>query len=190
MKTKAIYPGSFNPFHAGHFAIAGKATRVFDKIIILVASNPNKNQLVPLKKRAEWIKTIVKLQENWKGKVKVDFTERPIYEYCYDNNITHIVKGLRNSADFEYEKVQSQMNDSLINLKCKGINDFRSLETVFFTSDGLLEDISSSIIRELTQVTDSEQFCRFARRYFPLFRYTVDTEYLPKMLTEIYELYK
>lgn len=140
----AVYPGSFNPFHAGHLNILRKAEQVFDKVIILVGANHVKN-VNPL---------LTELPETILNTNKVGYFENMLFEHIEEvkmlegcNDIT-VVKGLRNGSDFENEQTQ-QFYNNILNSK---------LNTVYFICDQEFTKISSSVLRV---VSDYQQFTKY-----------------------------
>ena len=125
MKT-AIYPGSFNPWHDGHQDVLNKALAVFDKVIVAQGLNPAKSE--PLAFSISKVEVV-----SFTGLLK-DF----INNYS-DYRINAIIKGIRNSNDFEYEKTQQYWNEDL------GI----VIPTIYFISDRSLVHVSSSAIRQI-----------------------------------------
>lgn len=134
MKKTAFFPGSFDPFTKGHEDIVLRALPLFDEIIIGIGQNSNKNRYFSL--------------EKMKGYIEKTFQGKPVRVVAYQNltaNIAKevgakfIIRGLRNTTDFEYENSISQVN--------RHING--ELETVFLITSPHLAPISSTIIRDL-----------------------------------------
>ena len=131
---KAVFPGSFDPITIGHVDIVKRGIKVFDEIIIAVGDNTDKKYMFPKEKRVEFVKNtfinsdIIKI-ESYYG-LTVDF--------CKKNNTEFMIRGLRNPADFEFEK-----SIALTNRKMTGI------ETIFFLTSPENSFISSSIVRDL-----------------------------------------
>ncbi|MFY8185114.1 MAG: adenylyltransferase/cytidyltransferase family protein [Bacteroidia bacterium] len=127
MPTIAVFPGSFNPFHKGHYNVLQKAERIFDKVIIAFGRNPDKNQ-----RSWEVPKTIQNRQmAEYEGLV-TDFVDSLGYD-------TIIIRGLRNSTDFQYEQNQFRYIQEL--------KPHVRIVNVFFDKE--FEHISSSGIRTL-----------------------------------------
>ena len=131
---RAVFPGSFDPITLGHQDIINKGLRVFDEIIIGIGENSDKKYMFSAEKRFEFVSTtfdkIKKIDVKCYGGLTVDF--------CKENDAQFIIRGLRNPADFEFEK-----SIALTNREMTGI------ETVFFLTDSKNSFISSSIVRDL-----------------------------------------
>ena len=125
MKKIALFPGSFDPYTLGHHDVIQKSLKLFDKIIICIGHNSNKNRYFDQKKILKKIDTIIynELTAKLAKKYKADF----------------ILRGLRNTTDFEFENSISQLN--------KHLN--KDLETVFIITSPKHAHISSTIIREV-----------------------------------------
>ena len=133
--TIAIYAGSFDPITNGHLDILKNASTIFDKVIIAVAYNVNKKALIPTQDRINLIKTAVAELKN----VEVDSYEGLTYEYAKKQNATVLVRGIRNSKDFEYEMELAQANNSVCS----------DLKTVCLFPKPELSFVSSSLVREI-----------------------------------------
>ena len=134
MKNSAIFPGTFDPFTKGHEAIVKKALSVFDHIVIGIGENTSKQTLFSIEKRMEHI---LSLYENNEAVSVKKYTGLTV-NFCQESNIKHIIRGLRNTKDFEYESSIAHMNHEL-----------KQIETVFFLTDLPLSAINSSIVREI-----------------------------------------
>ena len=138
---KAVYPGSFYPLHAGHINILRRATKMFDSVTLLLAFNPNKKYLVPV----DYLKIMYEnLFKDIGLKAEVDILNEGSFvaDYCKENDISCIVKGLRNGVDLDSEMTQEWFT--------KGLND--NVETVYLSTNDKLRNISSSSIRALTKL--------------------------------------
>ncbi|MGM5629681.1 pantetheine-phosphate adenylyltransferase [Apibacter raozihei] len=136
MKRVAVFPGSFDPITLGHFDIIERAVPLFEKIIVAIGNNSTKSYMFPLEKRMEWIRETVKNYPN----VEVDSFEELTIDYCHRKQAPYIIRGLRNPADFEFEKAIAHTNRTLSK---------KSIETVFFLTSSGKSFISSSIVREI-----------------------------------------
>ena len=108
----AVFPGSFSPFTIGHQAIIKKALPLFDKIIIAIGKNSQKDEYFTIDTRLEWIKSIYRNNK----KIHVTSYSGVTVKFCKKEQAKYILRGLRNSNDFQYEKTIAHMNNSLNNL--------------------------------------------------------------------------
>ncbi len=131
----AVYPGSFDPITNGHLDIIERACRVFDKVIVLVADNPNKKSNFAPALRVEMIKEA--LANN--PKIEVYSDSGLTVRFAKEHQATHLIRGLRAVSDFEYEFSLTSANDYLDS----------SIDTVFFMARGDKTFISSSMIMEM-----------------------------------------
>lgn len=129
-----VYAGSFNPFHGGHQNILRKASNLFDKIYVVAMINSEKENV-----NSYWTgSTLNKYINN----CEIEYsTVRNVLlvDFCRYNKATHIIRGIRNNKDFNYEQELYGYNKIIDN----------SIETIYFMSDKEFENISSSFIREL-----------------------------------------
>ena len=130
----AIYPGSFDPITYGHLDILERALKIFDKVIILVAVNPNKSSRFSLEERVAMIK-----EATAHLNVEVDSTEGLSVAYAKEHGATHLIRGLRAVTDFEYEFQLASANDFIDS----------SIDSVFLMSKQEKSFINSSMIVEL-----------------------------------------
>lgn len=136
MKT-AVFPGSFDPITLGHYDIVERAVPLFDKIIIAIGQNSQKNYMFSLEQRMEFIKKTFKDFPN----VEVDHFKGLTIDYCRSKDVKFILRGLRNPADFEFEKAIAQTNRTL--------TQDNKIETIFLLTSSGKSFISSSIVREI-----------------------------------------
>tara|TARA_B100002051_G_C16370618_1_gene455611 strand:+ start:39 stop:500 length:462 start_codon:yes stop_codon:yes gene_type:complete len=134
-KKIAVFPGSFSPFTKGHESIVLRALPLFDEIIISIGINPSKNEYFSLEERVKWIETIFSQEK----KVKVMKYEGLTIDHCFSVKAKYILRGLRDSHDFKYEKGISQMNYSLNN----------KIETIFMITESKFSHISSTLVRDI-----------------------------------------
>ena len=135
--TKALFAGSFDPLTYGHLDIIKSVAEIFDEVIIGVAYNQQKKGLIPAEKRVQLIEECVNpLYSN----VEVCSYEGLTADFALKHNIKFLVRGLRNSIDFEYEKELCQVNSKL--------ND--NIKTVFLITKPEYSFISSSAAREIS----------------------------------------
>lgn len=134
MKT-ALYAGSFDPFTNGHLDILTQASKIFDRVIIAVAVNSEKKTLLPLETRIELMRKGITGLNN----VSVDSYDGLTVEYAKKHDIKFLVRGVRNSSDFDYELQISNTNKLLDS----------DIETVLLTPKPENSHISSTIVREI-----------------------------------------
>ncbi len=130
-----VYPGSFDPITNGHIGILRRSVSLFDKVILLLAVNPNKKSAFSIEQRLSFMKEVAKGFPN----VEVDFTEGLTIEYCRKVGAKHIIRGLRAVTDFEYEFQLAAANRYLS----------KDIDMVFFMAEEGSSFISSSTINEL-----------------------------------------
>jgi len=135
MKRKALFPGSFDPFTSGHEDIVLRALDLFDELVIAIGHNSNKSRYFSLELMQEKIETTFQHQP----KINVEIFAGLTAHFAEKIDARYIVRGLRNTTDFEYENTISQAN--------RHINP--KLETVFLITSPALSAISSTIVREL-----------------------------------------
>lgn len=135
MNKIAIFPGSFSPFTLGHKSVVDRALPLFEKIIIAIGINSNKNEYFSIKEREQWINEIYKNN----SKIEVQFYEGLTVDLCEKIGANYILRGLRDSHDFKYEKNIAQTN--------KKLND--DIETIFIITPPEISHISSTIVRDI-----------------------------------------
>jgi pantetheine-phosphate adenylyltransferase len=136
MKRIALFPGSFDPFTKGHEDIVLRGLALFDQIIVAIGYNSGKtNRYFPIDYMVEKIKLTFAAHPN----ISVQTFSELTAEFARKNNAKFLLRGLRNTTDFEYENSIAQVN--------KQLNT--ELESVFLITSPLLASISSSIIREV-----------------------------------------
>ena len=131
----AIFPGSFDPITIGHCDIVKRALPLFDEIIIAIGENNQKKYLFPLEMRLEWIKNAF----NDEPKIRVETYVGLTINYCKSAGANYIIRGIRNSSDFEYEKTIAHLNNAMM----------PGVETILMTAKPDLSSISSTIVREI-----------------------------------------
>ena len=135
MKKIAVFPGSFDPITKGHSDIVERALPLFDEIIIAIGTNSQKQSLFPLEQRMKWISEVFKGVK----KVKVETYEGLTVNFCKKKKANYLLRGIRSSADFEYEKTIAHLNHDML----------PELETILILSRPELSSISSTIVREI-----------------------------------------
>ncbi len=131
---KAVFPGSFDPLTLGHCDIIHKSIDLFDEIILAIGINSTKESMFSLEQRTQFINE----EFSNHAKVKILTYQGLTVDFCKEINADFIVRGLRNPADFEFEKTIAQTNKKLT-----------GIETVFFLTSPETAYISSSIVREI-----------------------------------------
>jgi len=131
---KAVFPGSFDPFTLGHLDIITRGVTLFDELIIAIGVNSDKKYMFSLAQRKKFI------EDSFIGnpKIKVVTYEGLTVDFCKKNEVEFILRGLRNPADFEFEKSIAHTN-----------RDLAPIETVFLLTAASTSYISSSIVREV-----------------------------------------
>jgi len=134
MSNIAVFPGSFDPLTLGHVDIINRALPLFDEIIIAIGTNASKKYMFTLEQRISFIREAYK---NIK-KIRVTSYQGLTIDFCKKNNVDFILRGLRNPADFEFEKAIAHTNRKLA-----------KIETVFLLTSANTSYISSSIVRDI-----------------------------------------
>ncbi|MDR0941260.1 MAG: pantetheine-phosphate adenylyltransferase [Bacteroidales bacterium] len=134
---KAVFPGSFDPFTVGHKAIVEQALSLFDSIIIAIGENNSKKSLFSAEQRVAHIQAIFANNP----KITVCTYNTLTVDFCEAQQALFIIRGVRNSADFEFEKSIAHTNSEL----CPRV------QTLFFITPPQFSHISSSIVRDLIQ---------------------------------------
>jgi pantetheine-phosphate adenylyltransferase len=131
---KAIFPGSFDPITLGHQDIINRALPLFDEIVIAIGINADKKYMFSLEERKRFIEETFKNEP----KISVITYEGLTIDLCHKINANFILRGLRNPADFEFEKAIAHTNRRL-----------SKIETVFLLTAAKTSYISSSIVRDV-----------------------------------------
>lgn len=131
---RAVFPGSFDPITLGHFDIIERGAKLFDELIIAIGINSEKKYMFSLEQRKKFIEE--SFQHN--PKIKVVAYSGLTIDFCKENKVDYILRGLRNPADFEFEKAIAHTNRHL-----------SSIETVFLLTAARTSYISSSIVRDV-----------------------------------------
>lgn len=131
----AVYPGSFDPITNGHLDIIERASKIFDKVVVGVLVNKNKQPKFSGKQRIEFIEKVTKHLDN----VETDYFEGLLVDFAREHNANVIIKGLRTVNDFEYEFQMALLNKTLA----------QECETMFMMTNSKYSYISSSMVNEL-----------------------------------------
>lgn len=135
MYKRAVFPGSFDPITVGHEDIIRRAIPLFDEIIIAIGQNIEKKSQFSIEDRVAWVKLTFADCET----VSVDSYSGLTVDYCKKVNANFILRGLRTSADFEFERTVGQVNKKLL----------PNIETVFLLSTPEFTSINSSIVKDV-----------------------------------------
>ena len=138
MKNIAIYPGSFDPVTYGHLDIIKRAVKIFDKVIVAVAHNNEKDPLFSVPERVELLK---KATKGIKG-IEVDDFHGLVVDYVRRKNARVVVRGLRMISDFEYEFQMALTNRKLTD----------DVETIFMMPSEAYSYLSSKLIKEVASL--------------------------------------
>lgn len=131
---RAVCPGSFDPVTNGHLDIVGRASNLFDEVVVAVLINKKKQGMFTVEERIELLQTVTADLPN----VVVGSFHGLLVDFCRDQGIQAIVKGLRAVSDFDYELQMAQMNYQL-----------SGVDTIFVSTNPLYSYLSSSLIKEV-----------------------------------------
>ncbi|MQW77708.1 pantetheine-phosphate adenylyltransferase [Nocardioides sp. dk4132] len=131
---RAVCPGSFDPVTNGHLDVVGRASSLFDEVVVAVGVNASKNRLFSAEERMEMLREVCADLPN----VRVAGFTGLLTTFCEEQGIQAIVKGLRAVSDFEYELQMAQMNASLT-----------EVETVFVPTSPEYSFLASSLVKEV-----------------------------------------
>jgi len=134
-----LYPGSFDPITHGHVDIAKRALKIFDKLVILVSVNPEKQTIFTKDERIDMIEHVL---EAFNDRIEVTFSDKLTVHAAKALNASHIIRGLRAVTDFEYEFQMTHANRELD----KGI------DSIFFMTDNKYSFLSSTAVKEIAQL--------------------------------------
>ena len=135
MTRIALFPGSFDPITNGHVDIISRALPLFDKIVVAVGENANKNYMFDLATRIAWIENTFANEK----RIEVTTYTGLTIDFAQKIGADFLLRGLRNPADFEFEKAIAQANKNLA----------PNIESVFLLTSGEVGFISSSIVRDV-----------------------------------------
>ncbi len=131
---RALFPGSFDPITLGHFDIITRGIKLFDEVVVAIGINADKKYMFSLEQRLKFLEASFKDQP----KVKVMTYQGLTIDFCKQIDSQFILRGLRNPADFEFEKAIAHTNRKL-----------SKIETVFLLTAASTSYISSSIVRDV-----------------------------------------
>jgi len=158
MNLTAVYPGTFDPITNGHLDIISRGGTLFDRIIVAILRNPEKDPLFPLEERVDILRSVV---GKWPS-VVVEAFDGLLVEYARERGAQVIVRGLRALSDFEYEFQMTQMNQRLE----------PGIQTVFMMPSETYSYVSSRLVKEVarlggdvTGLVPAEVSTRLKRRF-------------------------
>ncbi|MBL4651666.1 MAG: pantetheine-phosphate adenylyltransferase [Flavobacteriales bacterium] len=134
MEKIAVFPGSFDPLTRGHESIIKRALPLFDKIVVAIGVNSSKNYMFSLEQRIDFCKKTF-IDSN----ISIETYEGLTIDFCSKIGARYLLRGLRTSADFEFERGIAQMNSSMNT----------EIETVFMLAPPELSPVSSTIVRDI-----------------------------------------
>jgi pantetheine-phosphate adenylyltransferase len=140
--TTAIYPGSFDPLTFGHLDVVERSSRLFDRVVMAIITNPQKSPLFTVEERREIIRDIVTPRFS---NVEVDVFHGLLVDYAQRKNAQVIVRGIRAVTDYEYEFQMALMNRRLE----------PRIETVFMMPAENYSYLSSRLVKEIAELGGS-----------------------------------
>lgn len=141
MKQIAVIPGSFDPVTHGHLDVIRRAAAVFDEVHVLVVHNPDKQAMIPIARRVELIESVLADSGAPNSIIVRSWNVGLLVDYCTDVGARVIVKGIRNTADFEYEQPMAIVNRHL-----------GKIETMFMMPSPENAHVSSSLVRQVASL--------------------------------------
>jgi pantetheine-phosphate adenylyltransferase len=145
MEKIAVFPGSFDPFTVGHENIVLRGLSIFDKIIVAIGIHSTKQPLLKIEARVEMVNRIFRDNDRVSG----DYFEGLTVDYCKKVHATHMLRGIRTAADFEYERAIAQVNKLML----------PSVESIFLLTTPEHTPVNSTIIRDIIRNGgDASQF--------------------------------
>ena len=131
----AVFPGSFDPITVGHIDLIERSLSIFDKVIVAIGINSQKQGYFPVDQRMKWLKELF----GGNAQITVASYEGLTVYFCLQHNAKCIIRGVRNAADFDYERTIALLNTSMQS----------EVETILLPSAPQYSHISSTIVREL-----------------------------------------
>ena len=131
----AVFPGSFDPITIGHESIIRRALPLFDKLIIAIGENTEKKYFFPIEQRKQWLQEVFASE----AKIVIANYQGLTVDYCKRVGARYILRGLRTSADFEFERSIGQVNRQM----------FPDLETIFLLTEPQHTAVNSSVVRDI-----------------------------------------
>ena len=136
MAKSALFPGSFDPFTIGHYSVVERALKMFDRVVIGIGVNSSKTSLFSIDQRMQYINSVF---HDLSDRVEVVSYQGLTIDYCLQNDLQFIIRGIRNPRDFIFENEIAGMNHTLS----------RDVETVFLASHPEHAVINATIVREI-----------------------------------------
>lgn len=144
-KRIAVFPGSFDPITLGHESLVLRALPLFDQIIVAIGNNALKQYFFSLQQRKTWINKVFEEYDN----ITVAEYSGLTVDFCRQAGANYILRGLRTSADFEFERGIGQVNKRLL----------PEIDTIFLLTSAELTPVTSSIVRDIVRNGgDAQQF--------------------------------
>jgi pantetheine-phosphate adenylyltransferase len=145
MQKIAVFPGSFDPFTVGHESIVLRALNLFDLIIVAIGVHSTKTPLLKIEARVQIVKKVFESND----RVTADSFQGLTVDFCRKVNATHMLRGIRTAADFEYERAIAQINKRML----------PTVESIFLLTSPEHTPINSTIIRDIIRNGgDASQF--------------------------------
>jgi pantetheine-phosphate adenylyltransferase len=138
MNKIALFPGSFDPFTIGHESIVRRALPLFDEIIVAIGYNSEKDGFFTLDQRLNWINSVFEGEK----KIGIEKYQGLTVDFCRKVGARFILRGLRTSSDFEYERAIAQMNKVM----------HPEIETTFMLTMPEHTHINSTVVREIIRL--------------------------------------
>ncbi|MEN8157177.1 MAG: pantetheine-phosphate adenylyltransferase [Bacteroidota bacterium] len=135
MQKIAVFPGSFDPFTVGHENIVLRALDLFDEIIVAIGVHSTKQPLLNIDARVKMVNRVFESHDQ----VRADSFEGLTVDYCRKVGATHMLRGIRTAADFEYERAIAQINKKML----------PTVESIFLLTSPEHTPINSTIIRDI-----------------------------------------
>ena len=145
MEKIAVFPGSFDPFTVGHEDIVLRAMDLFDRIIVAIGVHSTKQPLLQIESRVKMVNQVFQSYDQ----IVADSFEGLTVDYCKKVKATHMLRGIRTAADFEYERAIAQINKRML----------PSVESIFLLTAPEHTPVNSTIIRDIIRNNgDASQF--------------------------------
>ena len=145
MQKIAVFPGSFDPFTVGHESIVLRSLDLFDLVIVAVGVHSTKSPLLKIETRVEIVNQVFRNHDQ----VRADSFEGLTVDYCRKVHATHMLRGIRTAADFEYERAIAQINKRML----------PTVESIFLLTSPEHTPVNSTIIRDIIRNGgDASQF--------------------------------